>query len=289
MTWAFAHAPAVSRQTVSTAPETASASYPPAPSTAVPAGTAGSACPLLPGPPMTCTRPAPSSTHALPPAPNPDARGCPAPVSGAETVPRPPSYHAANRLVPAASSAVVPLSRSTCTRSPLNCPGSTGPSACHVPLGSGKTPATPARAQLPATPFKPFGQNDIAFIPTRPQLRPAGDAASARTDVSCDHDPPAVLASTVPFPSSASCCPDGAMLSASGTLAKAAGSTPAAQFLPVSVLVASGENASDWLALNPMSSEVVFPAAPRPPLSATPGGVTSDQRLVPAGRTNSCQ
>ena len=30
-------------------------------------------------------------------------------------------------------------------------------------------------------------------------------------------------------------------------------------------------------------------AATRPPLSATPCGVTSDQRLAPAGRTNSCQ
>ena len=33
----------------------------------------------------------------------------------------------------------------------------------------------------------------------------------------------------------------------------------------------------------------VPPAATSPPLSATPGGVTRDQRLAPAGRTNSCQ
>ena len=36
-------------------------------------------------------------------------------------------------------------------------------------------------------------------------------------------------------------------------------------------------------------SEVPVPAATSPPLSATPSGVTSDQRLAPAGRTNSCQ
>jgi len=56
-----------------------------------------------------------------------------------------------------------------------------------------------------------------------------------------------------------------------------------------SVLVASGENARSWLGRNPMTRDVPVPAATRPPLSATPGGVTSDHWPAPVGRTKSCQ
>src|SRR5580698_4966108 len=38
-----------------------------------------------------------------------------------------------------------------------------------------------------------------------------------------------------------------------------------------------------------MTRAFPVPAATRPPLSATPGGVTSDHWLAPAGRTKSCQ
>src|SRR5208282_6073311 len=38
-----------------------------------------------------------------------------------------------------------------------------------------------------------------------------------------------------------------------------------------------------------MTRDVPVPAATRPPLSATPGGVTSDHWLAAGGRTKSCQ
>ena len=95
----------------------------------------------------------------------------------------------------------------------------------------------------------------------------------------------------LPSLSRASACPDGATASASGTSARAASSRPGVQFWPALLLVASGEKASPWLGRNPTTSEVppAPPAATRPPLSATPSGVTRDQRLAPVGRMNSCQ
>ena len=83
--------------------------------------------------------------------------------------------------------------------------------------------------------------------------------------------------------------PDGSTAMAPGVSARLASSRPGVQFFPVSVLVASGEKARLWLGRKPTTSEVLPPAATSPPLSATPCGVTSDQRLAPAGRTKSCQ
>ena len=111
-----------------------------------------------------------------------------------------------------------------------------------------------------------------------------------------DHCPaaaaPVVAAvSMPPSCSRARVCPDGATAIASGTSARPASSRPGVQLRPVSLLVASGEKVRPWLGRKPTSSEV--PPAPlvatSPPLSATPSGVARDQRLVPAGRTNSCQ
>ncbi len=44
-----------------------------------------------------------------------------------------------------------------------------------------------------------------------------------------------------------------------------------------------------WLGRNPVTSACPPPARTSPPLSAVPGGVTSFQRVLPAGRMNSCQ
>ena len=114
--------------------------------------------------------------------------------------------------------------------------------------------------------------------------------------VSRDHCPAVAAAalaaaSMLPSCSRARVCPDGATAIASGTSARSASSRPGVQFWPVSLLVASGEKASAWLGRNPTTSEVppAPAAATSPPLSATPSGVTSDQRVAPAGRTNSCQ
>ena len=107
-----------------------------------------------PGPPMLSARPPPSSSHALPPGPNPSARSRPAvtgpAASGADTVHRAPSHHAASRLFPpgrdAASSATLPPAMapraSTCTRA---LPGSSRPADRQVPPASVKTPVTLAR------------------------------------------------------------------------------------------------------------------------------------------------
>src|SRR5581483_8330539 len=218
MTCAFVQAPALSRHTLSVSPATANASVsPPASaSAAVRVGTAGSGRHVPPGPLMTAARPPPSSTHALPFEPNPDATGDPA--TAPDTVQDGPCQ-AAYTALPDASRAVLPLSRGTRTWPP---PGTDGPSSCHVPLVSVKTPATPRRSQAPATTFRPFGQNDKASTPVTPHSRPALDAASAGSDVSLDHEPPAPLTSTSPFRSSASSAPEDPVASASGTLASAA-------------------------------------------------------------------
>ena len=156
------------------------------------------------------------------------------------------------------------------------------------------TPATPGRAQLPATiGFLP-GPNETACTLTSPQERPGADAASALRVVSGVHCPAAAAlavgaAAMVPSCSSARVRPDGSTAMAPGVSARAASSRPGVQFFPVSVLVASGEKARFWLGRKPTTREVLPPAATSPPLSATPCGVTSDQRLAPAGRTKSCQ
>jgi hypothetical protein len=50
-----------------------------------------------------------------------------------------------------------------------------------------------------------------------------------------------------------------------------------------------GEKAIRWLASKPLTRFEPTCTLTRPPLSAKPGGVTSDQREPPAGRKRSCQ
>ena len=69
---------------------------------------------------------------------------------------------------------------------------------------------------------------------------------------------------------------------ASGTLARPCPRTPGAQVLPPSELAATGEKWFSWFAWNPVTSDVpLAEVATSPPLSAKPGGVTSDQRESP--------
>src|SRR5689334_22259281 len=291
--------PCSSRHTTSRARSTASASYPPsAPGTStwVPAGTEGSAAHGRPAPPMPSARPSPSSSHALPPPPNPRARTLPA--TGADTVQFAPSRHAARTLPPAASSATFPpasaASPSTRTRLRSAGPGSRRPADRQVPPTSVKTPATPGRVQPPAAIGLSFGPNDTAVTPSRPQERPWADAARARNVVSTVHRPAAAApavgdASIVPSRSTASRRPDGPRAIAPGAPAKPASSSPGVHDRPASVLVASGEKTRFWLGRTPTTRAEPPPAATRPPLTATPGGVTSDQRPAPAGRAKSCQ
>src|SRR5580693_9783263 len=263
MTCAFVQtaAPCPACQTVSLEPATASASndppvLPEAPgpllpgaSVTVPAGTAGSArhpprgpprgpplCPPLGpprGPPIVSARPPASSTHALPPAPNPTARTPATPLSTPEVLQPDPVDHAAISWVPASSSATFPSavrpSPSTCTGRRAQLPGSAGPAARQIPPLSAKTPATPGRAQLPAVTGFLSGPNETAFKSSRPQTRPGALAARASRVVSADHCPAAAAAAAgaawmVPSLSSASTWPDGETLIPSGTSARAASS-----------------------------------------------------------------
>src|SRR5207244_655679 len=148
-------------------------------------------------------------------------------------------------------------------------------------------------AQLPAAIGFLSGPNETAVTPSSPQARPGADAASALSVVSDVHCPAAaasaVAASTVPSCSSARVRPDGPTAMAPGVSASPASSSPGVQFRPASVLVASGEKIRFWLGRKPTTSEAPSPAATSPPLSATPGGVTSDQRSLVTGRKKSCQ
>src|SRR6185437_3116474 len=134
----------------------------------------------------------------------------------------------------------------------------------------------------------------MAVTPCNPHSRPADDVARAPNVVSRVHCPaaaaPAVGAvSIVPSRSAASRRPDGLTAIAPGASARPASSSPGVQDRPASVLVASGEKTRFWLGRTPTTRAEPPPAATSPPLSATPGGVTSDQRPAPAGRAKSCQ
>ena len=136
------------------------------------------------------------------------------------------------------------------------------------------------------------GVKEMAVNVVGRHRRPAADAARDRAVVSWVQAAP-------PFPDSSAVPPwararsgprPGAAASASGTSARPAWMRlPAIQCVPSSLVVASGENVRSTPGRNPASSErPSWPARTRPPLVATPGGVTSFHALLPAGRTNSC-
>ena len=140
------------------------------------------------------------------------------PVTGADTVQRVPSHHAASRLVPPGGPPAAPRCRPAARSGRAPAPGprraAASPADRQVPPASVKTPAAPGRAQLPAAIGFLSGPNETAVTPSSPQARPGADAARALSVVSGAHRPaaadPAVgAASIVPSCSSARVRPDG--------------------------------------------------------------------------------
>src|SRR6185437_4153772 len=140
-------------------------------------------------------------------------------------------------------------------------------------------------AVVPPAPQVPLATRPVPVIPNEidltrtapPHPFPAEEAAMAPGFASADHDAPASeLVSTVPSLSSAARCAPSAA-NASGEAATAASiGPPGDQEAPPSAVCASGENTRSWLGRTATVSDFAPPAAATsPPLSATPGGVTS--------------
>ena len=138
----------------------------------------------------------------------------------------------------------------------------------------------------------PDGVKETAVAASGEHRLPAGAVARECMLVSRDHAvAPRLACSISPSASRASRRPlPGAAARASGTSARPASSTPPDQFVPLSLLLASGENTRSWLGRNPAMSDCPPRlASTRPPLLATPGGVASRHLADRAGRTKSCQ
>ena len=153
-------------------------------------------------------------------------------------------------------------------------------------------PGWPLLVQSPVSIGSPAGLKAVPVRRVRPQRRPASVLARAGSvAIVVQVRPPFVLwrselsaskASTLLVPGSAA--------RASGVSASFAFSTPADQLAPELAVVASGVKSSSWLGRNPASSELgPVGATARPPLLATPGGVTSRQEPPAAGRASNCQ
>src|ERR1700722_17034137 len=155
----------------------------------------------------------------------------------------------------------------------------------------------PGLSQAPPARRSPDGVTVIAARDDSPQDFPGADEAIEPGAASFDQPGTCCDAvadgarSIVPLPSSANCCPlANATARESATSASPASTRPGAHVLPSSLVVASGEKTRLWLGRMPTTSGPPSAAAmTRPPLSATPGGVTSVHLADPAGRVNSCQ
>src|ERR1700678_3321226 len=115
--------------------------------------------------------------------------------------------------------------------------------------------------------------------PPRAQVAPASAVAA---------DPvPADPVPADPVPADTGPAAKATAVSASGTLASAASSTPEDQDAPSSLVLASGENTRSWLGRKPASTDCPPRlASVRPPLLATPGGVTDARPTTrPGART----
>ncbi len=269
---------------------------------AVHRGSAGSARHDAPGPARVAARAAFRMMPTEPPGPIAVDRTIPV-RSGAERVHRLPSYQAAMVLAsgprPACSSATrpVPAEASRSTSMSARTFGTAGPAACQRPPLSVKMPAKAGRLQpVPSTGAVPGTgalalPNATAVRPVTWQAWPAGVAASARAVDKRVHAAPPCWPSSAPPLVSAMRLPPGPAASASGTWARPGFTGPAVdQLAPLSLVAARGENVRSWLGRNPVSSDAPpAGAATRPPLSATPPGVTSRQAAAPAGRANSSQ
>ena len=108
-----------------------------------------------------------------------------------------------------------------------------------------------------------------------------GDQAPRSVPVSNTRRPPTTASAPPGFPS--------AYASASGTTARPPGRNTGFHVLPSSLLRASGEKRSRALGKNPTSTELCDAPTTNPPLSATPGGVTTDQCDEPGEAWSNCQ
>src|SRR5580692_3923489 len=155
----------------------------------------------------------------------------------------------------------------------------------------------PGLSQAPPARRSPDGVTVIAARDDSPQDFPGADEAIEPGAASFDQPDPLCDAaadgarSIAPLPSSANSCPlPGATARESAASASPASSRPGVHVLPSSRVVASGEETRLWLGRMPTTSgPLPAGAMTRPPLSATPGGVTSVHLADPAGRVNSCQ
>ncbi len=250
---------------------------------------------------MVSARPPPSSSHALPAGPNPTpARGPPA--TGAETVHPAPSDQAASRLVPAA--------RASCRR-PAR-PQAGQPEDLHLITAELRGQRQPRRLPRPAglgenpghtPPYAAsrrhrglIGPNETCLHrPPDRRVRPGADAASAgprgqRRPVPGGRRAAVGASSMVPSCSRARFGPGRADGERIGDIGQV-GVEQAGR--PVLARVGARRQRREGQVLagpEPDQHGVrAAPAATSPPLSATPGGVTRDQRLAPDGRTKSCQ
>src|SRR6202044_3597505 len=149
-------------------------------------------------------------------------------------------------------------------------------------------PAAPVAPHLPAaSTWVGTGPNETELTCTAAPFWPAAEAAIAAGVESVRQLPPASeLASTVPLSSTvASWRPETA--SAAGEAATPLLIGPsAAQWARASAVAATGVKARSWLGRTATVSPLPpSAAATSPPLSATPGGVTSCQVEDVAGRT----
>src|SRR5580704_1516991 len=154
-------------------------------------------------------------------------------------------------------------------------------------------PVIPGRVHVAAASGAPEGVRDTAVNPAGEHRRPAGVCARERMSDSADQCVPSSPDWVrVPPRSTASIRPPpGAAASASGTSARPGCSgLPGCQVEPLSRVAASAENVRSTPGRNPAITD--WPpsvASTNPPLVATPGGVTSFQLVLSAGRVNSCQ
>src|ERR1700733_6753488 len=191
---------------------------------------------------------------------------CPAPPTVASSVVAPPEV--SSRKTP-----VAPLPRPTVKL---------GPAQCHDPSVSLNRPPRPPRSQPVATSGAPAAENATAAIAVTSQEGTARRSAAVET--SCPQEPRLLAAAkTVPFCMTASPTgvPDASIASASADRARAPGRKTGLQEAPPSLLDDSGENRSKALGSTPAATESPETPATRPPLSAVPSGVTSDQREDP--------
>ena len=153
------------------------------------------------------------------------------------------------------------------------------PYVLQVPSVSVKMPM-PTRPHPVATTGAPLGSTATAPMDVTPQC--GKSRASWETVTSEDQcDRPAEASRTLSPTTAATALPAGPEASASGSAASAVGRSCGLQARPPLLLRARGENLSSWLGRNPTTTEPAVAPVTRPPLSATPRGVTTDQCVAP--------